>query len=114
MAALGIETVAEFMVVVPSAPETAEPIFMFVVDPETPDPPTFTVFVVAFVVAPLDMFIVAAPVDAPMLKVVAAEPKFIVVDVALKSVKDAAAETIVGFLIVAVPVVAPIDIAVAA
>lgn len=49
----------------PSAPDTAEPMLMVVVDPDTPAVPMLTAFVVPLVVAPVPRFRVCAPVDWP-------------------------------------------------
>ena len=60
-------TEGELTVRVPSAPATADPIAMLVVDPDAPAVPTLTALVLPVVVAPLAMFAVEAPVDVPKL-----------------------------------------------
>ena len=50
---------------VPSAPETAEPMLIFVVDPETPAVPKLIVFVTAFAVALAKKLAVSAVVGVP-------------------------------------------------
>lgn len=75
--------VGELIVVVPSEPDTAEPICRFVVDPETPAVPIFTAFVVALSVAPVPMFIVLAAVELPMTGDVACTVNNVLLNVVL-------------------------------
>jgi hypothetical protein len=64
------------------APDTLDPIFILVVDPETPAVPMLTVLVTAFVVAPEARSNVCAPVDLPTVMVpVCVVPPIIVVPV---------------------------------
>ena len=64
-AALMLSIIIPFIVVLLVAPDTAEPMLMLVVEPETPAVPMLTVLVVPLVVAPVPRFRVCAPVDWP-------------------------------------------------
>jgi hypothetical protein len=82
-------------VIVPDAPETAEPIFIFVVEVPEPPVPRFIVFVARFT-TPVEMFVVLDPVPVePIVRVVAAANWVTVVGVANKA-RVAAFELIAG------------------
>jgi hypothetical protein len=82
-------------VIVPDAPETAEPILIFVVEPDAPAVPMFTVFVLPLRVAPVIKLAVALAVVPAIVKVVAAAAIVIVVGVASRA-RVAAFEFIAG------------------
>ena len=62
-------TDGELIVREPSAPATADPRTMLVVDPERPAVPMLAALVLPDVVAPVAMLVVEAPVDIPKLLV---------------------------------------------
>lgn len=94
-------------VIVPVAPETAEPMFTFVIEPDTPPPPMLIVLVVVFAVGlPNNVAFKVPDGVPPKVNVVSAAPIAMLVGEANNVVNVATGESIFGLFIVVVPAMA--------